>query len=77
LISELDFDIVYIKGKENHIADALSQRMHVVFAAAVSSGKSNLKDRVLEALDADEFYLQNREKMLEANVQERYKDYVL
>ena len=57
LISELEFNIVYVKGKENCIADALSRRMHVVFVAAVSLGKSNLKDIILEALDADEFYL--------------------
>lgn len=53
LISEFDFDILYVKGKENRVIDALIRRMHAVFAAAVSSGKSNLKDIILEALDAD------------------------
>ena len=49
--------------------------MHVVFVAAVSSGKSDLKDRILEALDAEEYYLQTKEKVQQADVLERYKDY--
>ena len=77
MISEFDFDIVYVKGKENRIGDVLSRRMHVVFAASVISGKSDLKDRVLEALDVDEFYLQTKEKIQQVNVHEMYKDYVL
>ena len=68
LISEFNFGIVYVKGNENRVADALSRRTHVVFAAAVSSGKSDLKDKVLEALDSYKFYLHTKERMQQADV---------
>ena len=77
LISKFNFDIVYVKGKENRVADTLSRRVHAVYAAAVSLGRSDLKDKVLEALDSDEFYLQIKERIQQDDVQERYKDYAL
>ena len=49
----------------------------LVYVAAVSSGRSDLKDKVLEALNSDEFYLQTKERMQQADVQGRYKDYAL
>ena len=63
LISEFNFDIIYVKGRENCIADELIRRVHAVYAAAFSSGRSDLKDKVQEALDSDEFYLQIKERM--------------
>jgi len=63
VISEFDFDIVYVKGKKNCVADAVSRRVHVVYAAAVSTCRSDLKDKILEALGFDGFYLQTKEKL--------------
>ena len=77
LISEFDFDIVYVKGKENRVADVLSRRVHAVFATIVSTGRSVLKDKILGALDSDEFYLQTKENLQRVDVKEKYKDYAL
>jgi len=68
---------VYVNGKENHISNALSRRVHAVYAAVVSSGRLDLKDKVQEALDSNEFYLQTKERMQQADIQGRYKDYAL
>ncbi len=35
-LSEFDFELRYIKGKENRVADALSRRVQVNHIAAVS-----------------------------------------
>ena len=37
MISEFDFEIRYIKGKENRMADALSRKLQVNHLAAMSS----------------------------------------
>jgi len=36
-LSEVNFDIVYIKGKHNKVVDPLSRRVHVNHISAVSS----------------------------------------
>ena len=48
-----------------------------MYTAVVSSGISDLKDRVLEALNSDEFYLQIKEKLQQTDIPEMYKDYQL
>jgi hypothetical protein len=34
-LSEYDFDIKHIKGKENKVVDALSRRVHLMHATAI------------------------------------------
>lgn len=77
LISEFDFDIIYVKGKENRVIDALIRRVHVALATGVSTCKSGLRDKMLRALGSDELYLQTKERLQQANVPEKYKDYQL
>lgn len=36
LLAEYDFEIKYIKGKENKVANFLSQRVHLMHASTVS-----------------------------------------
>jgi hypothetical protein len=47
-LSEYDFDINHIKGKENKVADALSRRVHELHATTIIMYQSYLKDRIVE-----------------------------
>jgi hypothetical protein len=43
-LSEYDFDIKHIKGKENKVVDALRRRVHELHATTISMYQSDLKD---------------------------------
>jgi hypothetical protein len=47
-LSEYDFDIKHIKGKENKVVDELSIRVHIMHATTVSMHQSDLKRRILD-----------------------------
>jgi hypothetical protein len=53
-MSEYDFGISYIKGKENVVVDALSRRPRVFSLVPL---KVNLRERVLTQLHGDSWYL--------------------
>ena len=57
-LSEYDFDIKHIKGKENKFVDALNIRVHLMHATVVSMHHSNLKRRILDVVVIDQHYLQ-------------------
>ncbi|KAH9328555.1 hypothetical protein KI387_000663, partial [Taxus chinensis] len=50
-----DFDISYIKGKENRVADALSRRKHI---SALITLRTQFKDEVKDALESDPYFQQ-------------------
>jgi hypothetical protein len=52
-LSEYNFDIKHIKGKENKVADALNIRVHELHVATISMYQSDLKDKILEAAKSD------------------------
>jgi hypothetical protein len=53
-MSEYDFGISYIKGKENVVTDALSRRPRVFSLVPL---KINLRERVMTQLHGDSWYL--------------------
>jgi hypothetical protein len=46
LLSDFDFEIKHIKGKENRVVDSLSRIMKVVHLASVSTSELDIKERV-------------------------------
>jgi hypothetical protein len=44
LLSEFDFEIKHIKGKENRVANALSRSMRTIHLAAVSTCEKDIKN---------------------------------
>jgi hypothetical protein len=57
LLSEFDFEIKHIKGKENRVADPLSRSMKVVHLAAVSTGELDIKERGKSAQETYAFFM--------------------
>jgi hypothetical protein len=49
-LSEYDFDIKHIRGKENKVVDALNRRVHAMHATTISMCKSDLRNIILEVV---------------------------
>jgi hypothetical protein len=56
LLSEFNFEIKHVKGKENKVAGALSRSMKTIHLAAVSTCEMNVKKRVRNAQEIDTFF---------------------
>jgi hypothetical protein len=56
LLSEFDFEIKHIKGKENKVVGALSRSMKIIHPEAVSTYETNVKERVRNAQEIDTFF---------------------
>ena len=48
-LSEFDFEVKHIKGKENRVADALNRRTHEVYEITMSQLESDLLRKIKEA----------------------------
>jgi hypothetical protein len=57
-ISEYDFDINHIKGKEKRVVDALNRRVHEFHATTISMYQSYLKDIFVEDSKSDLQYME-------------------
>jgi hypothetical protein len=56
LLSEFDFEIKHIKGKENRVVDALSRSIEVIHLAVVSTSEPEIKERVKSTQELDAFF---------------------
>jgi hypothetical protein len=45
-LSEFDFEVRHIKGKENKVGDALRRRVHGLFEINISRAESDLEQRI-------------------------------
>jgi len=62
-LSEFDFNIKNIKGKENKIVDALSKHPYNLMEVAISSIKTNFLDKIKNSLHKDPKYLDMQQKL--------------
>jgi hypothetical protein len=66
-LSEYDFEIKHIKGKENKVADALNKRAHEVHIASISMYETYLKDKIVATTNLDQNYLKIKETLQQGN----------
>jgi hypothetical protein len=62
-LSEYDFDIKHIKGKQNKFVGALSRILHLMHATPISMHQSDLKRKILDVVVTDQHYLQVKESL--------------
>jgi hypothetical protein len=74
-LSEHDFDIKHIKGKENKVVDAINRRVHLMHATTVSMHQSDLKSIILDVVVTYQHYLQVKESLQQEDVQQKMKEY--
>jgi hypothetical protein len=55
-LSEFDFEVRHIKGKENKVVDALRRRVHGLFEINISRAESDLEQRIRMTGINDESY---------------------
>jgi hypothetical protein len=60
-LSEYDFEIKHIKGKENQVVDALNRRAHEVHIAAIDMYMIDLKDKIITSTNLDQQYVRIKE----------------
>jgi hypothetical protein len=56
LLSEFDFKIKHIKGKENKVVDALIRSVKMIHLVVVSTCETNVKERVKNAQETYAFF---------------------
>ena len=76
-LSEYDFEIQHIKGKENKVVDALSRNAKLNFAVAISTYVSDLDEQLKEGIEQDEIYQSLQVKSKENPTKNLIKGYIL
>jgi hypothetical protein len=62
-LSEYDFEIKHVKGKENQVVDALNRRAHEKHIAAISMYRIDLQDKIIAAANSNQHYSNIKEKL--------------
>ena len=76
-LSEYDFEIQHIKGKENKVDDALSRNARLDFAATISTYVSDLDEHLKEGIEQDKIYQNLQAKAKENPTKNLIKGYSL
>ena len=76
-LSEYDFEIQHIKGKENKVVDALSRNARLNFATTNNTYVSDLDEQLKEGIEQDEIYQNLQAKAKENPTENLIKGYSL
>ena len=55
-LSEYDFEIQHIKGKENKVVDALSRNARLKFIAVINTYTTDIDEQLKAGIEQDEIY---------------------
>ena len=76
-LSEYDFEIQHIKGKENKVGDALSRNAKLNFIAAISTYTTDLEEQLKAGIEQDENYRKLQAKVKENLIEILSTRYIL
>ena len=76
-LSEYDFEIQHIKGKENKVADALSRNARLNFAVVINTYMTDLDEQLKVGIEQDEIYQNLQAKTKENTTESLSKGYSL
>jgi hypothetical protein len=76
-LSEYDFEITNIKGKENQVVDALSRRAHEVHVTTINMYRTYLKYQIISTTNSDQQYVKIRETSQQGKFQQKLNSYEL
>jgi hypothetical protein len=62
-LSDYEFYIKHIKGKENKFVNALDRRVHHMHATTISMHQTGLKRRILDGVVTYQHYLHVKERL--------------
>lgn len=67
-LSEFDFDIKHIKGKENKIADALRRHAYNLMEVVVSSVNTYFIEEIINSIASDPKYFEIQQKLQQIDI---------
>jgi hypothetical protein len=70
-LSEYDFEIKHIKGKENQVVDALNRRTHEMNISSISMYMTNMKYTIIAATNLDQQHLRIKQTLQQGNFQQK------
>jgi predicted S18 family serine protease len=76
-LSEYDFDINHIKGKEKKVVDSLSRRVHELHATSINMYQTDVKGIILEAAKSYLKYMESVTKLQQDKTQQKIEEYEL
>ena len=72
-LSEYHFELKHIKGKENKVIYALSQRTHMIYEVMLSKTDADLHEMIRVAKRVDPFYVEILKKVQEDKLFQQQK----